>query len=84
MRSRAKTPFGDKRKKSNLHYAGGILPKRVTSCGAHLHGLAAGQHSSEETSQRWRVVGDAVSNLTGPEIETQTCHTDSDVPDNEV
>ena len=47
-------------KKSNHHYTRRIMPKRVTSCGAHLRGLAPGQHSSEETSQRWRVVGDAV------------------------
>ena len=48
-------------KKSNLHYTRRITPKRVTSCGAHFRGLAPGQHSSEETSQRWRVVGDTVS-----------------------
>ena len=46
--------------KSNLHYTC-ITPKRVTSCGAHLRGLAPGQHSSEETLQQWRVVGDTVS-----------------------
>ena len=46
--------------KSNLHYTRRIMPKRVTSCGAHLRGLAPGQNSSEETSQRWRVVGDSV------------------------
>ena len=44
--------------KSNLHYTRRNTPKRVTSCGAHLRGLAPGLHSSEETSQRWRVVGD--------------------------
>ena len=47
--------------KSNLHYTRRITPKRVTSCGAHLRGLAPGLHSSEEMSQRWRVVGDTVS-----------------------
>ena len=41
-----------KKSKSNLHYTRGITPKRVTSGGAHLRGLAPGQHSSEETSQR--------------------------------
>ena len=46
--------------KSNLHYTRGITPKRVTSGGAHLRGLAPGLHSSEETSQRWRTVGDTV------------------------
>ena len=48
-------------KKSNLHYTRRITPKRATSGGAHLRGLAPGQHSSEEASQRWRVVGDTVS-----------------------
>ena len=47
-------------KKSNLHYTRRITPKRVTSCGAHLRGLVRGQHSSEESSQRWRAVGDTV------------------------
>ena len=31
--------------------------KRLTGGGAYLRGLASGQHSSEETSQRWRAVG---------------------------
>ena len=56
-----KYPFGFKFKiKSNLHYTRRIAPKRVTSCGAHLRGLAPGLLSSEETSQRWRAVGDTV------------------------
>ena len=37
---------------SNLHYARMITPKRVTSGGVHLRGLAPGQHSSEKTPQR--------------------------------
>ena len=53
------TPTGQKIK-SNLHYTRRITPKRVTSYGAHLRGLAPGLHSSEEASQRWRVVGDTV------------------------
>ena len=36
--------------KSNLPYARGISPNRVTSGGVHRD-LAPGQHSSEETSQ---------------------------------
>ena len=32
------------RPKSNLHYTCGIKSKRVTSDGAHLRGLAPGQH----------------------------------------
>ena len=60
-------------KKSNLHYTRGITPKRVTSGGAHLRGLAPGLHNSEETSQLWRHCVD----LTGPGIEPQTSRTDS-------
>ena len=48
-------------KKNNLYCIRGITPKRVTSGGAHLRGLAPGQHSSEETSLRWRAVDDTVS-----------------------
>ena len=40
--------------KSSLYR--GITPKRATSGGAHLHGLAPGQHSSEAASQGWRAV----------------------------
>ena len=40
--------------KSNLYCIRDITPKRVTSGGVHLRGLAPGQHSCEETSQRWR------------------------------
>ena len=47
-------------KKSNLHYTRRISPKRVTSGGSHLRGSVPGLHSSEETSQRWRAVGDTV------------------------
>ena len=51
---------------------GCITPKRVTSGGINLRGLAPGQHSSEETSQRWRDAGDTVSNLIGLVIESKT------------
>ena len=37
----------------------------------HLRGLAPGQLSFEETLQRWRAVGDNVSDLTGLRIEPQ-------------
>ena len=53
--------------------------KRVTSCGAHLHGFALSQHSSEETFQQWRAVGDTASDLTGQIIEPKTFHINSDV-----
>ena len=46
--------------KSNLHDTRGVTPKRVTSGGAQLRGLAPGQHSSKEMSQRWRAVSDTV------------------------
>ena len=56
---------------SNFHYTRGIAPKRVTSGGAHLCGLAPEQSSSEKTSQRWRTVGDALSDFTESVIELQ-------------
>ena len=46
--------------KNQIFIIRGITPKRVTSGGAHLRGLAPELHSSEETSQRWRAVGDTV------------------------
>ena len=52
-------------KKSNPHYTHGMTPKRITSGGIHLRDLASEQHSSGETSQRWRAVGDTVIGLTG-------------------
>ena len=58
-------------KKSNLHYIRGITPKRVTNGGAHLRGLALGQHRSKETWQWWRAVVYTASNSTGPGIELQ-------------
>ena len=51
--------------KSNLHDTRGITPKCVTSGGIHLRDLAPEQHSSEETWQWWRAVGNTVSDLTG-------------------
>ena len=45
----------------NLHYTRGSTPKRVRSGGALLRGLAPGEHSSEETSQRWRAAGGTVT-----------------------
>ena len=50
---------------SHLHCTIGITPTRVTSGGAHLRGLAPGLHNLEATSQRWRAVGDTVSDLIG-------------------
>ena len=56
----------------NLHYTRGFTSKRVTNGGTHLRGLAPGLHSTEETSQRCRGMGDTASNLTDQEIEVQT------------
>ena len=53
--------------------------KYVTSSRAHVRGLAPGQHSSEETSQRWRAVDATVTNLTPLGIETRTSRANSDV-----
>ena len=53
-------PIAIFRSKSNLHLTGGITLKRVTSGGAYLRFIAPRLHSSEETSQRWRAVGDTV------------------------
>ena len=52
-----KVKFKKKSTQINLHYTRRITPKRVTSSGAHLRGLAPGLYSSEETSQRWQTVG---------------------------
>ena len=51
---------------------------------AHLRDLAPGQHSTEETSQRWRAFGDAVSDLTDPRIKPQTTRTESNVLSTEL
>ena len=52
---------------------------RVASDGAHLRGLVRIKHSSEETSQRGRGVGDVVSDLRDPEFEAKTSRTDNNV-----
>ena len=72
-------PHADRvnKSKSNLHYARSITPKCTMSGESHLRCFAPGQHSSEETSQRWRAVGDTVSDLTRAGIEPQTSRTDS-------
>ena len=55
--------FCQVRKKSNqnFNYTRRISPKRITRGGAHLRGVAHEQHSYEETSRRWRAVGDTES-----------------------
>ena len=56
-----------------------ITQKRVTSGGAHLRSLAPGQHSSEETSQRWRVIGNTVLDLADQGNKPAITSTDSNV-----
>ena len=69
----------NEKKKSNLYYTRDIPPKRVTNGGNHLRGLAPGQHSSEETSQRWRAVGNSVSKWTTSRIKPMTYSADNNV-----
>ena len=67
--------------KSNLHNAGGIMPKRVTSGGVHLPGLAPGHWTTQlrrkvaAAASRWRHCAD----LTCPGFEPQTSLNDSNV-----
>ena len=55
------------------------MPKRVTSGGVHLGGLAPGLHSSEERSQRRLTVGDIVTDLTEPGIKPMSSCVENDV-----
>ena len=64
---------------ATVHFTSNFTPKRVTSGGVHLRGLAPGKHISEETLQRWQAVGDTVSYLTGTGIESKTFRGDNDV-----
>ena len=60
--------------------ASSLKKSKGVRCGwVYLRALAPEQHSSEEASQRWRAVADAVSDLTGPGIESKTSHTNSDL-----
>ena len=45
------------------------MPHRVRSARANHRCLAPGLHSSKKTSQRWRAVGETVSELTDRGIE---------------
>ena len=51
----------------------------VASGGAGPRGLAPGQRSSKETSQRLGAVGYTVSDLTGLGIKSQTFRIDSEI-----
>ena len=65
--------------KTNLHHTRSITPMRVTSSEVHLRGLASGQHSFNEISQRWRAAGDTVLDLTSLGTKPQTSHTNNDI-----
>ena len=58
--------------KLNLYYTCVIMRKCVTSGGAHLCSLVPSQHSSEETTQHWRVVAHSVPDLTKQRFKSQT------------
>ena len=69
---------------SNLHYTCFITLAVVSKRGNEWRGptprlIAPGQHSSEETLQRWRAVGYSASDLTGFGIEPQIFRIDSDI-----
>ena len=65
--------------KSSLHlgyYVEACKPKRVRCAKAHLCSLVpvhCEQHSSEEMLQQWRVIGDTVFKLSGPESSPRSC-----------
>ena len=57
-----------------------LLYRNVVASGrARPRGLAPGQRSSKETSQRLRAVGYTVFDLTGLGIESQTFRIDSEI-----
>ena len=63
----------------NPHYTRDITLKRVTSSGIHLRGSAPGQHSSEETLQQWRAVGNTASDISGLVFVPKTYRADNNV-----
>ena len=52
---------------------------RITNGGTHSRGLEPEQHSSKETSWRWRAVDDTLSDLTETRIKPHISRADSDV-----
>ena len=63
------------------HPALPVTPKCLTSGGAHLRGLAPGQHSSEKRCSGGESLasGDTVFDLTGQRIEPKISRIDSNV-----
>ena len=51
---------------------------------AHLRSFVPGQHSSEDTLEQWRTVGDTESDLRYPGIKPLTSRTNSAVSTTEV
>ena len=67
-------------KKLNLHYTRGITSEAFIEwrgSSARLSAWAA--QLREEATQRWRTVGDTLSDLTGPGIKPRTSRAESDV-----
>ena len=71
------------KKKSNFHCTRFIKLTVVLERGSEWRsrprGLAPGQRSCEETSQRWQAFGYSESDLIGLGIEPQTFHINSDI-----
>ena len=67
-----------KKQQTNRYYALKYYTEACNEWGVHLD-LVPGQHSFEESSQRWRAVSDIVSDLTCPVIEPQICRSGSSV-----
>ena len=64
----------------NYFLLNSLLYRNVVASGrARPRGFAPGQRSSKEASQRLRVVGYTVSDLTGLGIESQTFRIDSEI-----
>ena len=55
-----------------LHYTCCIMPNRVTSAYIRVIAPAGNTALFEETLQRWRAVGNSVSDLAGPRFKSQT------------
>ena len=58
-----------------VHYTRGLKPKRVTSGGAHIRGLAPGQYSSQDTQKQRQAAGDIVSDRLADRTQTGRAQT---------
>ena len=68
--------FGNSKRYSNqiYHYTRCITPKCTMSLRGHLRVIPPASYTApvEEMSQRWRDVGNTVSDLTSPRFESRT------------